>query len=228
LISDTDGNIFGGFTPVKWESREWNGKYGEENDCYKGDDSLRSFLFTLRNPHDVPPRKFALKAEKKQYAIFCNSAYCASFGYDIRVENNCNINNSYIRIGTQWSDCTYANDTAFEYFLTGAKNFTVKEIEVFQIADEITLPADVKKCANGRLFQERASEICRRGSSRAALGDTGGRQRVGEGDEHSRRLFVADEFARQAGECRMCSREEDERLVEVEGDEWGSPKKRQT
>jgi hypothetical protein len=26
-----------------------------------------------------------------------------------------------------------------------------------------------------------------------------GRQRVGEGDEHSRRLFVADEFARQAG-----------------------------
>jgi hypothetical protein len=32
-----------------------------------------------------------------------------------------------------------------------------------------------------------------------ALGDTGGRQRVGEGDEYSRRLFVADEFARLAG-----------------------------
>jgi hypothetical protein len=44
-----------GLTAVKWE-----------NNCgYKGDDSLRSFLFTLRNPHGVPPRKFALKAEEK-------------------------------------------------------------------------------------------------------------------------------------------------------------------
>jgi hypothetical protein len=29
----------------------------------------------------------------------------------------------------------YANDIAFENFFTGAHNFTVKEIEVFQIAD---------------------------------------------------------------------------------------------
>jgi hypothetical protein len=43
LISDTDGNVFGGFTPVEWES----------GNKWKGDDSLRSFLFTLKNPHDV-------------------------------------------------------------------------------------------------------------------------------------------------------------------------------
>jgi hypothetical protein len=43
------------------------------------------------------------------------------------------------------------------------------------------------------------SQRCRRGSSRTVLKDTGGRQRVGEGDERSRRLFVADEFAQQAG-----------------------------
>jgi hypothetical protein len=60
LISDTDGNVFGGFMPVKWESG---------NKC-KGDDSLRSFLFTLRNPHGVPPRKFPLRPEKKEYAIY--------------------------------------------------------------------------------------------------------------------------------------------------------------
>jgi hypothetical protein len=60
--------------------------------------------------------------------------------------------------------------------------------------------------------RERERERCRSGSSRKALGDTGGRQRVGEGDEHSRRLFVADEFAGRPGECRMCSREEDKRL----------------
>jgi hypothetical protein len=34
--------------------------------------------------------------------------------------------------------------------------------------------------------------------SLAAPGDKSGRQCVGEGDEHSRWLFVADEFARQA------------------------------
>jgi hypothetical protein len=48
------------------------------------------------------------------------------------------------------------------------------------------------------VFIPRESEKCS-ASSQEALGDTGGRQRVGEGDKHSRRLFVADEFARQAG-----------------------------
>jgi hypothetical protein len=128
LILDTDGNVFGGFTPVEWES---SGKF-------KGDDSLRSFLFTLRNPHGVPPRKFALKADKKQYAIYCNSGYGPRFGWcgDILVYDNCNTNrDSYTRIGTHYGDRTYANDTAFEYFLTGAEKFTVKEIEVFQVTD---------------------------------------------------------------------------------------------
>jgi hypothetical protein len=71
----------------------------------------------------------------------------------------------------------------------------------------------------------RESERCTRGSSRAALGDTGGQQRVGEGDEHSRRLFVADEFARQAGRVQDVHREEDERLVEVEGNASRSTEK---
>jgi hypothetical protein len=44
------------------------------------------------------------------------------------------------------------------------------------------------------VFIPRESERC----SRAAPRDTVGPQRVGEGHQHSRRLFVADEFARQA------------------------------
>jgi hypothetical protein len=127
LIVDTDGNVFGGFTPVEWESL--NGKY-------KGDDSLRSFLFTLRNPHGVPPRKFALRAEKKQFAISCKSTRSPVFPGCIVVSDNCNANSdSYTHIGTRWSDRVYSNDTDFEYFLTGAEEFTVKEIEVFEIAD---------------------------------------------------------------------------------------------
>jgi hypothetical protein len=34
-------------------------------------------------------------------------------------------------------------------FLTGAVDFRVKEIEVFEVADEMTLPTHREKCANG-------------------------------------------------------------------------------
>jgi hypothetical protein len=100
LISDTDGNLYGGFTPVKWESASAK---------LKDDDSLRRFLFTLRNPHHVPPRKFGLRAKRRQYAIYRYSGYCAAFG------------SGY--------------DTTFSDFFTGGETFTVKEIEVFEIAD---------------------------------------------------------------------------------------------
>jgi hypothetical protein len=106
---------------------------------WKGDNNLRSFLFTLRNPYSVPPRKFVLKAEHKQFAICCHSAYCAAFGGSnsaISASNDCNANKKgYTRIATHWRNCAYANDPAFEDFLTGAEKFTVKEIAVFEIAD---------------------------------------------------------------------------------------------
>jgi hypothetical protein len=41
--------------PVKWESNSPGSAYGHA----KGDNRLRSFLFTLRNPHGVPPWKSA-------------------------------------------------------------------------------------------------------------------------------------------------------------------------
>jgi hypothetical protein len=63
LILDAKGDIFGGFTPVEWDST----RYG------KGDPSVKGFIFTLKNPHSVPPRRFALKAEKKNEAIWCHS-----------------------------------------------------------------------------------------------------------------------------------------------------------
>jgi hypothetical protein len=128
LILDTDGNIFGGFTPVEWESpRSWN---------YKRDTSLQSFFFTLRNPHGVLPRKFALKDEEEYCTIRCNSTRCAVFGhYDICVCDHCSANRKNItHFGTDWNYSTYANDTACKNFFTGGERFTVKEIEVFEIA----------------------------------------------------------------------------------------------
>jgi hypothetical protein len=129
---DTDGNVFGGFTPVKWES-------GLK---YKGDDSLRSFLFTLRNLHGVPPRKFALRKEEKESAIYCNFNCGPQFGNGIGVQDNCNRNRkSWTYIGTRYKYGSYGNDTRFEEFLTGAEYFTVKEIEVFE-SDETAVSAN--------------------------------------------------------------------------------------
>jgi hypothetical protein len=69
VILDTNGNIIGGFTPVEWESREWNGKRGMKNNCNLADPRMKGFIFTLKNPHNVPARKSPLKANKKDEAI---------------------------------------------------------------------------------------------------------------------------------------------------------------
>jgi hypothetical protein len=47
---------------VEWESPSVYYKY-------KADPSLKSFLFTLKNPHNVPARKFALREKDKAIAI---------------------------------------------------------------------------------------------------------------------------------------------------------------
>jgi hypothetical protein len=119
---------------VEWESREWNGKYGNQSNCWKADGSQKSFVFTLKNPHNIPARRFALTAWMKHQAIFCNSTRGPFFGGgDILVSDNCNANtNSYTRLGF-----SYTNDAGLDggVVFTGSGNFQVKEIEVFEITN---------------------------------------------------------------------------------------------
>jgi hypothetical protein len=124
FIEDTAGNIFGGFTPLEWES--------PSNGQWKAAPSLKSFLFTLKNPHDFPARTFALNAENKNEAIHCNPSLGPNFS-DITIADHCNSSASHIsRFGS-----SYANDLGFGWqtFFTGSTYFTVKEIEVFEITD---------------------------------------------------------------------------------------------
>jgi hypothetical protein len=136
FIEDTAGNIFGGFTPVEWESREYDQKatkaLGRSN-CLKADPSLTSFLFTLKNPHKFPPKKFALKAEDKDQAIYCVSSWGPSF-WDVAACDNCNAKAE--SFAYRFGEC-YTDDTGLngETFLTGSKRLTAKEIEVFEIMD---------------------------------------------------------------------------------------------
>jgi hypothetical protein len=139
---DTGGTVLGGFTPLQWESRVWSGKIREENSCRKCDDRLNSFLFTLKNQHKTPARKFALKAERNQFAIQCACSYGPIFGgcyrSDIGVCNDCNAkNNSYTCLGEADTNDTGLEDTIF---FAGFQSFKVREIEVFEITDSTTLP----------------------------------------------------------------------------------------
>jgi hypothetical protein len=126
LIKDTAGNIFGGFTPVEWESRE---KYPYNT----ADPSLKSFLFTLKNPHNHEATRLPLNVREKGKAILCVSSSGPHF-YDISVSDNCNANTGSLTCPFPDS---YLNSTGLPgvTFFTGSDSFTVKEIEVFEITN---------------------------------------------------------------------------------------------
>jgi hypothetical protein len=126
VILDTKGNIFGGFTPLKWESGEHH---------YKADDTQKSFVFTLKNLNNISARKFELKTEKKDQAIICDSSDGPRFGSDcdLAVITQCDMNaNSHSCLGI-----SYINDTGLDnkIVFAGDHDFKVKEIEVFEITD---------------------------------------------------------------------------------------------
>jgi uncharacterized protein YdcH (DUF465 family) len=131
VILDTKGNIFGGFTPVEWESRVWNGQYGNENNTRKADDSQKTFIFTLKNPHNIPVRRFALKAQEKYRAIVCDSEEGPWFNFAIRIRDNCDLRaDNFGCLGTGYTNDTGLDD---EIVFTGSECFQVEEIEVFEI-----------------------------------------------------------------------------------------------
>jgi hypothetical protein len=125
LIEDKDGNIFGGFTPHKWEC---------SHSMEKIDPSLKSFLFTLKNPHNHPARRFYLKVEEKNGRAIWSNSWWGPYFYDMIVSDNCHANSfsETSNFGT-----TYTNDTGMDgaTFFTGSGTFQVKEIEVFEITD---------------------------------------------------------------------------------------------
>jgi hypothetical protein len=107
----------------------------------QGRSETEEFSFPQENPHNVPARKFALKAEEQGEAIHCDCTRGPCFGNcDICVFGHCNastrsgsdndLGNSY---SDSWLGLCYANDTGLDEWkvITGLYNFTMKEIEVF-------------------------------------------------------------------------------------------------
>jgi hypothetical protein len=128
IIETTKGFIFGGYIACEWDSSgQW-----------KCDDSLKSFLFTLKNPHHLSSRTFPLNPDRKQDTILCYpSAQMVWFGISgaIAIFDNCNVNNNSHNRGFGISQPSFVNDTGLpgSTLFTGEEYFTVKELEIFEI-----------------------------------------------------------------------------------------------
>jgi hypothetical protein len=130
VIETTKGDIFGSYNHCCWDS----------SNSWKVDESHQSFIFTLKNPHDFPPHKFPLKSSMKHYTMICHlndpMVYIGNGGA-IRIYDNCNVNNKSCMNYWDKENASYANDTGLDghTLFTGEKNFTVKELEIFELTD---------------------------------------------------------------------------------------------
>ncbi|CAF1577547.1 unnamed protein product [Rotaria magnacalcarata] len=121
IIHSTNNFLFGGYTTISWTS----------DNSYRSDDT--AFLFTLVNPHNIPPTKYIISDSKTRHAVYHNDRYGPTFGsgHDIYVANNSHSNNSsYIHFPKTYVDTTgklYNTFTGFEYF-------TAYNIEVFKLS----------------------------------------------------------------------------------------------
>jgi hypothetical protein len=121
LIMSDNGSIFGGYTPFAWASQGG----------YVSDSQLQSFIFTIKNPHNLSPKTFA--QHNSRFAISNASISGPTFGggNDIWICDKCNTTqSSYTNFGH-----SYTNNTGLsgQSVLTGSSTFLVKNIEVFEV-----------------------------------------------------------------------------------------------
>eukprot|EP01111_Echinosteliopsis_oligospora_P010681 TRINITY_DN3383_c0_g2_i1.p1 TRINITY_DN3383_c0_g2~~TRINITY_DN3383_c0_g2_i1.p1 ORF type:complete len:333 (+),score=77.08 TRINITY_DN3383_c0_g2_i1:45-1043(+) len=117
LILSTN-HIFGGYASSSWDS---SNTWKNANDTY---------IFTITNPNNIPPTKYPVVSP--EYSFYCSSSHGPVFGSgnDICVSTNANTNNtSSTSFPNAYKDTTGYGKNTF----TGARNYTVKEIQVYQI-----------------------------------------------------------------------------------------------
>jgi hypothetical protein len=94
VILDTKKN-FGGFPPVEWASTPHE----------KAGDSQKSCIFTLKDPHRVRARRFALKASVRGAVLDCISQCGPRFGDGIPVSNSSRYTQTLIPLPRTTPDC---------------------------------------------------------------------------------------------------------------------------
>ena len=112
IIQTTAGYKFGGYTSINWDT----------SSSYKKDEL--AFIFNL-----IKKKKFLLKSDKVNNAIWTGSGYGPIFGggHDFYVSNNC-------KSASNGCNTPHSFDCDEKNGITGGQNnFYVKEMEVFQV-----------------------------------------------------------------------------------------------
>jgi len=110
-VVNANGHLFGGYSPISWNSL---GQYQT---------SSESFLFTLTNPHKIPPTKYLCTTASN--STYCQASYGPTFGggHDLHI-NNCTAS---INFPNGYADTTGKSSTTF----AGQSSFQLTDYEVF-------------------------------------------------------------------------------------------------
>ena len=121
IIQSHNNSLFGGYTSISWAS----------DASYKNDTT--AFLFTLRNPHNIPHTKYFIKSHRLGTAVYHKDNYGPTFGggHDIYLASASNSNSSsYIYFSHSYTDTTGQSEKTF----TDDKYFSTSDVEVFKLA----------------------------------------------------------------------------------------------
>lgn len=119
IVKSANGCIFGGYASISW---------GTDN---KGHKAPRSFLFTLKNVHELPPARFPLKDKADSNAVFHYSNCGAAFGKGADLIIYSPFNSSG-KSHTGFS--TYQDLSGKGYsILSGERSFVASDVEVFKV-----------------------------------------------------------------------------------------------
>jgi len=121
VIQTSEGAfLFGGYTSAPW---------GGTN-IYKTDPT--AFLFTLTNPHGIPPSLFPVKHDEAHHATHAQPAHCAVFGngHDLFLASDSHLNAESFT-AFPWSFVATSSKGAETF--TGSFHFTTSEVEVYAV-----------------------------------------------------------------------------------------------
>ena len=117
IVRSNNNYLFGGYASEAWVPNV--GSYMSDS---------RAFLFTLTNPHNIPPTKYLVNPQNTGKALQYHIGYGPIFGQsDIAITSN---QSGYFFFPADYLDSTGKGANTF----TGTSNFTTLDIEVFKLS----------------------------------------------------------------------------------------------
>ena len=124
VIRSHNGCIFGGFTSVPWSSEYID----------KADSS--AFLFTLRNPHRIPPTTYRLRPKANSFAVSHKADIGPTYGSTTNGGSDIFLHSPFNAAGCRiFFPQTYVDTTGLgRATFTGDSHFLCENVEVFTVA----------------------------------------------------------------------------------------------